>query len=70
MCGFNSQGDVTLPLLATGDPGWHYIDLYPAIYKGEELGGQQSFRIPQLTYAVDHPGEQLPAFHFAVEVTG
>lgn len=70
VCGFNSQGDVTIPLLATGDPGWHYIDLYPAIYKGEERDGQQSFRIPQLTYAVDHPGEQLPAFHFAVEVTG
>ena len=63
-CGFNSQGDVLVPLTATGEPGWHFIDLYPAIYKGEESGGQQSFRIPMLTF-VEHPGEELPAFHFA-----
>ena len=64
-CGFNSQGDVEVTLKATGGPGWHYIDLYPAIYKGEESPGQQNFRIPQLTYEADHPGEDLPAFHFA-----
>jgi hypothetical protein len=64
-CGFNSQGNVELTLKATGEPGWHYIDLYPAIYKGEESPGQENFRIPQLTYEADHPGEDLPAFHFA-----
>lgn len=64
-CGFNSQGDVVIPLRATGRPGWHFIDLYPAIYKGEEAPGQENFRIPQLTFAEDHPGEDLPAFHFA-----
>jgi hypothetical protein len=64
-CGFNSQGDVEITLRATGDPGWHFIDLYPAIYKGQESPGQQNFRIPQLTYEADHPGEDLPAFHFA-----
>jgi hypothetical protein len=32
-CAFNSQGDVQIPLQATGDPGWHFIDLYPAIYR-------------------------------------
>ena len=69
VCGFNSQGDVTVPMVATGQPGWHFVDLYPAIYKGQETGGVQSFRIPQLTYAADHPGEDLPAFHFAFEVT-
>lgn len=67
-CGFNSQGDVTLHLKATGAPGWHFIDLYPAIYKGKETR-PDNFRIPQLTYAADHPGEDLPAFHFAFEVT-
>jgi hypothetical protein len=35
-CAFNSHGDVEIPLQATGDPGWHFIDLYPAIYRGEE----------------------------------
>ncbi len=68
-CGFNSQGDITIFLPLAGDPGWHFIDLYPAIYKGKEIKGTQNFRIPQLTYQEDHPGEDLPAFHFAVEVT-
>ncbi|MGK2852250.1 MAG: hypothetical protein ACSLFN_15265 [Candidatus Limnocylindrales bacterium] len=68
-CGFNTQGDVTIHLPATGEPGWHYIDLYPGIYKGKDVPGVQNFRIPQLTYAGDHPGEQLPAFHLAFEVT-
>jgi hypothetical protein len=67
-CGFNSQGDLELIMPATGEPGWHFIDLYPGIYKGEETR-PNNFRIPQLTYADDHPGEDLPAFHFAIEVT-
>lgn len=67
-CAFNSQGDVEIPLQATGDPGWHFIDLYPAIYRGDERQ-PQNFKIPQLTYAADHPGEDLPRFRFAFEVT-
>ncbi|MBV8337286.1 MAG: hypothetical protein JO358_17970, partial [Alphaproteobacteria bacterium] len=67
-CAFNSQGDVAIPLQATGDPGWHFIDLYPAIYRGDEQQ-PQDFKIPQLTYAADHPGEDLPHFRFAFEVT-
>lgn len=67
-CGFNSQGDVEIFLRATGEPGWHFIDLYPAIYKGKE-GRPNNFRLPQLTYADDHPGEDLPAFRFAFKVT-
>ena len=68
-CGFNSQGDITINLPATGRPGWHFIDLYPAIYKGKDMKWTNDFRIPQLTYAEDHPGERLPAFHFAFLVT-
>ena len=67
-CAFNSQGDVTIYLQATGAPGWHFVDLYPGIYKGvNEV--PDNFRMPQLTYAADHPGEDLPAFRFAFEVT-
>jgi hypothetical protein len=66
-CAFNSQGDVEIPLQATGDPGWHFIDLYPAIYRGEEPR-PRNFLIPQLTYASDHPGEDLPRFRFAFRV--
>jgi hypothetical protein len=65
-CGVNSAGDVQVSLPAAGAPGWHYIDLYPGIYKGKEPSSLDlDFRIPQLTYADDHPGEKLPAFHFA-----
>jgi len=67
-CAFNSQGDVELIMKATGEPGWHFIDLYPGIYKGTETR-PNNIRIPQLTYAQDHPGEDLPAFHYAFEVT-
>jgi hypothetical protein len=67
-CGFNSNGDVEIFLQATGAPGWHFIDLYPAIYKGTE-GRPINFRIPQLTYADDHPGEDLPRFRFAFYIT-
>jgi hypothetical protein len=67
-CGFNSQGDIQIFIQATGAPGWHFIDLYPAIYKGKETL-PWSFRLPQLTYAKDHPAEDLPAFHFAFKVT-
>ncbi|MDH3463454.1 MAG: hypothetical protein OEM32_07515 [Acidimicrobiia bacterium] len=68
-CGFNSQGDIQIYLPLTGEPGFHYVDFYPAIYRGEDVKGAVNFRLPQLTYANDHPGEELPAFHFVVEVT-
>jgi hypothetical protein len=67
-CGFNSQGDAQFTLHASGEPGWHFIDLYPAIYKGKETR-PDNFRLPQLTYERDHPGEDLPRFRFAFEVT-
>jgi hypothetical protein len=30
----------------TGEPGWHFIDLYPAIYKGKETR-PNNYRLPQ-----------------------
>jgi hypothetical protein len=67
-CGFNSQGDVIVNFTATGAPGIHLIDFYPGIYQGPE-GAQQLYRLPQLTYADDHPGNHIPALRFAFEVT-
>lgn len=66
-CGFNSQGDVTLTFAAAGAPGVHLIDFYPGIYQGPE-NGQQVYRLPQLTYAQDHPGNKIPALRFAFTV--
>jgi hypothetical protein len=67
-CGFNSQGDVVIHFTAAGAPGLHLIDLYPGIYQGPE-GGQQLYRLPQLTYTDDHPGNHIPALRFSFEVT-
>jgi hypothetical protein len=75
-CGFNSQGDVTVRIRAPGESGWHFIDLYPAIYNGTIAGpglargsgvNGSYFLLPMLNIA-DHPGERLPAFHFALAV--
>lgn len=77
-CGFNSQGDVTMHLRAPGQPGVHFIDLYPTIYTGQ-INGPGSppsgasvngiyFLLPMLNVA-DHPGERLPAFHLAFTVS-
>ena len=67
-CGFNTRGDVVIHFTAAGVPGVHIIDFYPGIYQGAE-GGQQLYRLPQLTYADDHPGNRIPALRFSFEVT-
>ncbi len=68
-CGFNSQGDVVINFTASGEPGEHLIDLYPGIYQGPPKELQQLYRLPQLTYADDHPGNRIPALRFMFEVT-
>jgi hypothetical protein len=68
-CGFNSQGDVVINFTAAGEPGIHIIDLYPGIYQGPPTEAQQLYRLPQLTYADDHPGNTIPALRFTFEVT-
>jgi hypothetical protein len=52
-CGFNSKGDVEIFMQATGELGWHFIDLYPAIYKGKEMrrGPAGSARVSETTPA-------------------
>jgi hypothetical protein len=68
-CGFNTQGDVIITFRAAGDPGTHLIDLFPGIYQGPPTETQLLYRMPQLTYADDHPGNKIPALHFKFEVT-
>jgi hypothetical protein len=69
VCGFNSQGDVVINFVASGEPGQHLIDFYPGIYQGPATEPQQLYRSPQLTYADDHPGNKIPALRFLFEVT-
>jgi len=67
-CGFNSQGDVVINFRASGAPGPHLIDLYPGIYQGPPTQPQLLYRMPQLTYADDHPGNKIPALRFIFDV--
>jgi hypothetical protein len=70
-CGFNSNGDATINLVATGGPGIHLIDLYPMIYQGhgEPPWGYQE---PLLSFKVDAPGlglgYNLPTYRLAIEI--
>ena len=68
-CGFNSHGDVVINFTASGEPGEHLIDLYPGVYQGPANELQQLYRLPQLTYADDHPGNRIPALRFTFEIT-
>ncbi len=74
-CGFNSNGDVTINLVATGGPGTHLIDLYPMVYRSgnrDHATEFWAFNVPFLTALRDHPGlalgYRLPIFRLAIEV--
>jgi len=72
-CGFNSNGDVVLNLVATGAPGTHLIDMYPLLYTQQPSYQNTPYgMVPILTYARDIPGlalgYQLPAIRLAIEV--
>ena len=71
VCGVNSGGNVVLHLRATGAPGWHFIELYPAIWKiaDVEFATADYFQVPQLSYAADNPGGRVPEFGFAFDIT-
>ena len=70
-CGFSSNGDVTVFLIATGEPGIHLIDLYPMIYQGH---GEPpwGYQLPLLSFKVDAPGlalgYNLPTYRLAIEI--
>ncbi len=68
MCGFNTQGTVKFNIIATGEPGYHLIDLYPGIYEGQQKT-PDVYLAPQLTYEQDHPGSKIPAFRLGFEIT-
>ena len=72
-CGFNSQGDTLLDMVATGAPGTHLIDMYPLLYTQSPSYANTPYgMIPMLSYASDLPGlalgYQLPAMRLAITV--
>jgi len=72
-CGFNSNGDVVMNMVATGTPGTHLIDMYPLLYTQQPSYANTPYgMVPILTYARDDPGlalgYQLPAMRLAITV--
>jgi hypothetical protein len=72
-CGFNSQGDTVMNLVATGGPGTHLIDMYPLLYTQSPSYANTPYgMIPVLTYAKDAPGlalgYDLPAIRLAITI--
>jgi hypothetical protein len=72
-CGFNSQGDTVMNLVATGAPGTHLIDMYPLLYTQQPSYANTPYgMIPVLTYEKDVPGlalgYDLPAIRLAITV--
>jgi hypothetical protein len=72
-CGFNSNGDVVLDLVATGGPGTHLIDVYPLLYPYQPAYPYPPHAaVPFLSFARDFPGlalgYRLPAFRLAITV--
>lgn len=68
VCGFNSSGTVKFTLTASGEPGYHIIDLYPGIYRGQKPL-PNIYNAPQLTYGSDHPGDAIPAIRMGFNIT-
>jgi len=64
----DKQGIVRVEIPATGEPGWHFVDIYPAISHMDE--DEPEFEVwPHLSYLDNHPVRPLPALHVAFEVT-
>lgn len=67
MCSFNSQGNMTTWFPASGGPGLHSIDVWPALYWGP-TDGPAPWKLPHLSMN-DQPW-MPPMFHFEFEITG
>jgi hypothetical protein len=71
LCGTGGDDETSIvnpELVATGEPGWHFIDAYPSLFNVEE--DEPDFELsPHLSYIDNHPMRPMPAFHFAFKIT-
>jgi hypothetical protein len=72
-CGFNSNGDVVMNMVATGGPGTHLIDMYPLLYTQQPSYANTPYgMVPVLSYQRDAPGlalgYELPAMRLAITI--
>ena len=60
---------ISRPIIqATGEPGLHFIDVYPSIFETVQTVANYDIS-PNLSYRNNHPGRRLPGIHFTFEVT-
>ncbi|MGO9322329.1 MAG: hypothetical protein ACLQBY_16220 [Solirubrobacteraceae bacterium] len=72
-CGFNSNGNTIMNLVATGAPGTHLIDMYPLLYNSQPAYANTPYGVvPMLTFKEDLPGlalgYDLPAIRLAITI--
>ena len=70
-CGMTDEHKTTtveVAFQASGQPGYHFIAVYPSIFEMQEDEPEVEIK-PHLSYLDNHPVRPLPAFHFAFEVT-
>lgn len=72
-CGFNSNGDVVMNMIATGARGTHLIDMYPLLYTQQPSYANTPYgMVPVLSYERDAPGlalgYELPAMRLAITI--
>lgn len=71
VCGVDiekGEGIIHTQIPATGDSGYHFIDIYPSFFRLEE--DQPDFaQKPHLSYFDNHPVRPLPKMSLAFEVT-
>jgi len=66
--GDDKEGTVHARIRAAGEPGWHFLDIYPSLFDMQEEKPVFEVR-PHLSYLDNHPVRPLPALHMAFEVT-
>jgi len=70
-CGMTDEDktDVVRTVLrASGEPGYHFIDVYPSIFEMQDDGLEIEVK-PHLSYIDNHPVRPLPALHMTFEIT-
>ena len=68
-CGFSTNGDVVVYLMATGEPGWHFLDLYPTFYRNRDYAKAVEapflYRMALLSWQ-DHPHPFVLRYAFEI----
>ena len=67
VCGLEARTAKTV-LKAAGEPGYHFIDVYPSFFDVEDDEPDYELK-PHLSYIDNHPVRPLPGLHMAIEIT-